>query len=314
MQFRTLIILVAVAAISYLCMMLWAGYDDVIAAAAMAGLAGILVALSLSLANLLLRFLRWHRYLSSVHRGIPAMHSLSIYFSGFALTASPGKLGELIRSVFLKNQGVRYTDSVAVFFSDRLSDLIAVLALVAVGLWKYDAGRLSLLVLGVVAVTVFILTRAPSFVSVFTNWSENRAHPRLRELLLALPRMIGSVRQCTTGYNLLLGFALGLLAWASQGVALYCLATSMGAHITMLEAIFVHSLSILAGALSLLPGGIGATDLTMAGMLILYQLDAPQAVACAILLRLITLWFAVTLGVIALKHVHGYHTRLLAGD
>jgi uncharacterized membrane protein YbhN (UPF0104 family) len=42
----------------------------------------------------------------------------------------------------------------------------------------------------------------------------------------------------------------------------------------------------------------------MAGMLMLYQLDAPQAVACAILLRLITLWFAIALGVIALKHLH----------
>jgi len=314
MQFRTLIILVAVAAIGYLCMMLWAGYAGVVTAAAMVGLAGILVALSLSLSNLLLRFLRWHRYLHSVHPGTPALHSLSIYFSGFALTASPGKLGELIRSVFLKKQGVRYTDSVAVFFSDRLSDLIAVLALVAVGLWKYDVGRLSLLVVGVVAVMVFILTRAPSFASAFATWSENRAHPRLRELLLALPRMIGSVRQCVTGYNLILGFALGVLAWASQGAALYCLATFMGAHITMPEAVFVHSLSILAGALSLLPGGIGATDLTMAGMLMLYQLDAPQAVACAILLRLITLWFAIALGVIALKHVHGHHAGLLTED
>ena len=303
-RLKPLIILIAVPAIGYLGMMIWAGHAEVAAAVAMVGFGGLLVALGLSANNLFLRYLRWHRYLHSVHRGLPALRSFSIYLSGFALTASPGKVGELIRSVFLKKLGVRYADSVAVFFSDRLSDLMAVLVLVAVGLWKYDVGRLALLVVGFVGVTVLILTRAPTFASALVAWSENRSHPRIKQLLLAAPRLIRSVHQCITGYNLLLGFALSIMAWASQGMALYYLATFMGAHITMTEAIFVHSLSILAGALSLLPGGIGATDLTMAGMLMLYQLDAPQAVACAILLRLITLWFAIALGVIALKHIN----------
>lgn len=52
-------------------------------------------ALGATLVNYLLRFIRWHYYLSVIGvNNVPRRDSLSIFLSGFALTMTPGKLGE----------------------------------------------------------------------------------------------------------------------------------------------------------------------------------------------------------------------------
>ena len=125
---------VALAALGYLGLSLWAGWRDVEAAVVQVGpwvLAGLLV---LSLVNYLLRFLRWARYLALLEAPVPWRINLDAYFSGFALTTSPGKVGEMLRSVLLKPHGVPPAASVAAFFAERVSDLLAILVLAAVGL------------------------------------------------------------------------------------------------------------------------------------------------------------------------------------
>ncbi|MDX8386197.1 MAG: lysylphosphatidylglycerol synthase domain-containing protein, partial [Gallionella sp.] len=58
--------------------------------------------------------------------------------------------------------------------------------------------------------------------------------------------------------------------------------------------------SMMVGALSFLPGGLGGAEATMVALLILNDVAQPQAVAATVLIRLATLWFAVGLGVVAL--------------
>jgi uncharacterized protein (TIRG00374 family) len=75
----------------------------------------------------------------------------------------------------------------------------------------------------------------------------------------------------------------------------------MGANIDLPAAVFTHSVAVLIGALSFIPGGIGATDFTIAGLLALYGLPRPEAAACAIVVRVTSLWFAVLLGLLSLS-------------
>jgi uncharacterized protein (TIRG00374 family) len=64
-------------------------------------------------------------------------------------------------------------------------------------------------------------------------------------------------------------------------------------------AIFVLSFSIVIGAASALPGGLGAAELSIAGMLVLLLgLDADIAAAATLLIRFATLWFGVSLGLV----------------
>jgi len=45
---------------------------------------------------------------------------------------------------------------------------------------------------------------------------------------------------------------------------------------------------------------LGTTEIALAGLLILHGMPEPQAIACTLFVRVVTLWFAVALGLIAL--------------
>jgi glycosyltransferase 2 family protein len=85
----------------------------------------------------------------------------------------------------------------------------------------------------------------------------------------------------------------------SEGVAFYYIMHILGRDLSLPTALFIYAFSMLVGALSFLPGGLGGTEATMVALLILNHVAQPQAVAATVLIRLATLWSAVALGVIA---------------
>ena len=49
----------------------------------------------------------------------------------------------------------------------------------------------------------------------------------------------------------------------------------------------------------MLPGGLGATDASITGLLVLLALPKSVAVASTLIIRAATLWFAVVVGIVA---------------
>jgi uncharacterized protein (TIRG00374 family) len=67
------------------------------------------------------------------------------------------------------------------------------------------------------------------------------------------------------------------------------------------QATFIFAASTLFGLVSFLPGGLGTSEATSAGLLIaLVGVSASVAAAATIIIRFCTLWFGVGLGVVAL--------------
>src|SRR5690554_5882944 len=70
------------------------------------------ILLGLSFVNYTLRFFRWVYLVKLVGNvSIPIGKHFLIYLSGFALTATPGKIGEAFRGVYMKPFGVNWTQS-----------------------------------------------------------------------------------------------------------------------------------------------------------------------------------------------------------
>jgi glycosyltransferase 2 family protein len=65
------------------------------------------------------------------------------------------------------------------------------------------------------------------------------------------------------------------------------------------QAMGIYAVSLLAGALSFVPGGIGTTEGVMALLLAGLGAGAATLVAAPLISRLTTLWFAVALGLLA---------------
>lgn len=285
---------VVLAAAGYLGFVLWSGWSDVVSAVAKVGLVGIGVALLLSLANYLLRFIRWQGYLRAMQQPMPWVPSLKIYLTGFALTTTPGKAGEAVRGMLLARWGVPYPSSFAAFLSERLSDLLAIVILTLVGLTAYPAAR-PITSIGIIAVlAALILMRSEGFLMrLRRSISEEARHSLfLRYLIESLLQ----ARQCHTPLLLVEGTGLSLAAWFAEAWAFHLILQWMGLEVPLTIAVFVYSISMLTGALSFLPGGLGGTEASMVALLLTAGVQPPAAIAATIVIRMTTLWFAVLLG------------------
>jgi uncharacterized protein (TIRG00374 family) len=290
-----LIASIALAAVGYLAFSIWGGWNDVLAAFGLVGLTGLAIALALSLVNYALRFVRWQMYLAAL--GNPVAHgpSAMIYIAGFSLTTTPGKAGEMLRGVFLKSRGVSYIRSTAAFLSERLSDLVAIVLMTLLGLSLYPQGAVLVAVgVAVVGGGLLLLSRADLLTKLSARLA-NRASKIARAGHHLLMLLIEAHR-CHTPRILLFATILSLIAWSAEAFAFYLILHWMGVEVSFAFAFSVYALSMLAGALSFLPGGLGGAEAVMIGLLLWVGMPEAEAVAATVIIRLSTLWFAVALG------------------
>lgn len=298
-RYRAVIFSVVLAALGYLGFSLWSGWRDVGAAIAKVGLLGIGIALSMSLLNYGLRFVRWQIYLSELGHPLPWWPSLRIYLAGFALTTTPGKAGEALRGVLLRRWDVPYPQSFAAFFSERLSDLLAVALLTLFGLTLYPQARpLIAAGLALVALGLWLLTQrvliARLFESIPTQWG------KLSTLAGHTLQVLSAAQRCHRPGVLIAATVLSVIAWGAEALAFHWILQWMGADIPLAFAVFVYAIAMLAGALSFMPGGLGGAEAAMAALLVWKGMPGADAIAATVLIRLATLWFAVGLGAVFL--------------
>jgi len=234
------------------------------------------------------RYWRWRLLLGSLRIGRPSWPDLLGWFRGFALTATPAKLGELSRVQLLHEQlGYPRLPLVHVFVAERCADLGAVALLLLVLTPAQVLGRLPslnaplLLGMALVALAVVLPVSRPTP----RHWLQTR----LQHWSHHLPS--GALARATVPAAL-----ISVLVWANEALVLWLLVQLLApAPITIPAAIAIYLLSGTAGMASSLPGGIGVNE--GATVLLLAQQGVPAAVALpiAVLRRVITLWSMVAL-------------------
>ncbi|MFZ4538376.1 lysylphosphatidylglycerol synthase transmembrane domain-containing protein [Propionivibrio sp.] len=290
---------VALAALGYLGLSLWAGWREVVAAVVQVGPFVIFGLLALSLSNYLLRFVRWGRYLALLEAPVAWRINLDVYFSGFALTTSPGKLGEMMRSVLLKPHGVPAAASIAAFFAERASDLLSILVLAAIGLWAYAPARPVVgLALGGVILSL-VLVQWTALIAAIDRWAMVRTQ-KWAKLIVRLCEIILHFRRCFSLPAMSMGLLIGVVAWFAEGFGFWWLLSALGHPLPITTAVFIYAFAMLVGGLSFLPGGLGSSEAVMIGLLVLNGFPEPAAVTATLICRLATLWFAVGLGAVFL--------------
>ena len=291
----SIVVTALAAAIAYLGFSLWAGWREVAIASVAVGWVGFAAALSLALTNYALRFVRWQVYLRALGHPLESLTSGAIYLSGFALTATPGKAGELLRGIFLQERGVPFVSATAALLSERLSDLTGVGLLTLPGIAESSRAR-PVIVTGILAVVLVLFALAQqSALALLAVWMENHDWRMLRKARHFVYLLIEASR-CHVPAILAVATCLSLAAWSCEAFAFYFVLVRMGIHVDLWYVMFVYALAVLAGALSFLPGGLGSTEAVMIALLLLKGVPEPKVVAATIIIRLVTLWFAVALG------------------
>lgn len=296
---RALAASIVFALLAYLVLAGLQNGDQAWHAAVHLGAGGVTLVLGLSLANYLVRCWRWRIYLRALGYRLPAGLALRYYVAGFGFTTTPGKVGEAVRSLYLKRHAVPYADSLSLFVSERLADIGAMLALSVLALSHFPAftGPLVLVLLAAVTLLVAIRRRG------VRTWLLARVAHRSGRLARLTERgvaLLAAAARLTRPYLLGLGLVSGLVAWGAEGVAFYYILQFLGVEAPFWTSIGIYSLSVLIGAVSFLPGGLGSTEAAMVLLLLLAGADQGTAVAATLVCRVATLWFAVLLGGIAM--------------
>jgi len=290
-------ILSAAAAVAlYIGFSIFVGWRGVVAAFAQVGVTVVLAALALAFLNYALRLARWRLYLG---HPVSLRSSIAIYFAGFAFTATPGKAGELLRGVFLRHEGAPFVTSTAAFLSERLGDLIGVLLIALPGALVYPSGGL-IVGAGVAMIAVVVLGLSQKRLLVWGLAACERASGRLVAQIGGLLKLFLEARRCHEPRALIAGLVLSLAAWSAEAYAFHLVLAAMGVDIGLGFSMSIYALSMLAGAVSFLPGGIGGAEAVMTGLLLMSGATETKAVAATVIIRLATLWFAVALGALAL--------------
>lgn len=256
-----------------------------------------LALLGLSLINYALRFLRWHGYLRALGARIGLGRDLLIYLAGFAFTVTPGKAGEAVRSVYLKSAGVPWSPGLAALAVERVLDLTAVVMLAALALqFLADQALPALLVIVGAAGLLVVITR-PRVARWLLAWLPERGRwCQIKDGTLAV---LDNARLLLAPKRLLGGLVLGLFAWGAEAWGLYLLLIWLDVEIAVLQAMGIYAISMLTGALSFLPGGLGGAEAAMVALLAAGGATFGTAVLATVICRAVTLWFAVILGLLA---------------
>lgn len=262
-----------------------------------------LIILSCSFISYFFRFIRWNTYIRSFKHSIPIKRHFAYYLAGLALTTTPAKAGETVRSLYLLPYKVKISQSLASFFTERLLDVTIMVFLASFVFFtfpdldkRYAYFILTLSIALIILLPLLSTSLPQQLLHLILKKSSKNKFSQMLEHLIVLLR---SAHQLLSIKMLPQGLLLGLIAWILNGLVFYLILDNTGFPVELTLALTIYAISILAGAASFIPGGIGATEAVMALMLLAINSEQHIAIAVPILTRLATLWFAVCVGLIA---------------
>jgi uncharacterized protein (TIRG00374 family) len=258
-------------------------------------------ALGLASANYVLRFGKWQYYLRRLGVAqVPRLDSALVFLSGFVLTVTPGKLGEVFKSAVLaRTHGVPVERTAPIVVAERLTDVIAIVILVVIGSLGFSGGFYWAILGGsAVALGLTVILWEPPVRRLLRALGTS---VRFSAVVPRLARAYDSLRVVASPRALIWPVSLSLLGWGLEGFALHLLLGGFGQHPALSFSLFFYSTATLAGALVPVPGGLGVTEAVIHEQLV-HVAGAPEGVAtaCMLMIRLATLWWAVLVGFIAL--------------
>lgn len=273
--------------------------------------------LLLSLANYLLRGLRWHLF--SRRLGLPTglWQDMRHFLGGFAMSVTPGRLGELVRIRWLRREtGWAYERTAPMVLVDRAADLAAMALILAVAVSHAATGIRGALPVTILALVAAIIATRPRLLAWIAHMGY-RTTGRLPRLFARVRRAALSLERFSHGPTLMLALALGLLGWFAEGYAFHLLLSWMDADPGLWKAIAIFVFATLAGGLTGAPGGVGGAEAAMIALLTLDGIPLAMSVPATAIIRVTTLWFAIGIGMavfplaerLSLKGHHALESR-----
>jgi uncharacterized protein (TIRG00374 family) len=297
---QKVIIFVVIAGILYLAFTIYADINQVIAAFKQFNLLLLPLLLFLSFLNYFARFLKWDYYLSIVKVKMKKMDSLSTFMSGLIMSVTPAKLGEVLKSVLVKEiTGEPISKTAPIVIAERITDFLSLLLIAIVGAILFDyGGNITFIVAAFFIILIIIISNKKIALPII-NYSERI--PLLKKYIHNIHSAYESSYQLLKIKPLILMTFISLISWGFECLGYYFILKNFDVDFGVLWASFSYSFSTIVGAISMLPGGLGLTEGSLTYLLLKKGISADISVATTFIVRAVTLWFAVLVGIFSLS-------------
>ena len=250
--------------------------------------------------------IKWHFLLKNCEIDIPLKKSILVFLSGSAFEITPGQIGVLMKSQILKtSSNIPRTKTAPIIVVEKVYDLIgailaAIIGIIILGMESY----LIFIAILVLAIIFFFVYYRPASELFFKQITKTKFFSKYIE---NISESYEIVQKSTNVKVAIICILLAVTYWFIISAAAYYFLIAFDINVLdYLKVLAIYTTSILLGAVSFIPAGIGITEGSIAGLFTLNGIDVSTALILSIMIRVLTLWYTVGVGFIALKFIGAF--------
>jgi len=226
-----------------------------------------------------------------------------LYISGLSMIVTPGGSGELIKSYYLKkNFGYPLAKTFPVVIMERLLDLAGiggVLLIVGLLLGNYNIILLMLILLSVVSL-IFVSGKKEKLFNFLLSILEKI--PILKKQATSFSESYQVFGELTSSKIMTKTLGLSFFVWMTDAIMIYFIFIGFNLNFDIIFSTFSMYSSLLLGVLTMVPAGVGVTEVSFVEILKGEGVDTAVSTSLVILFRLVTIWFLTALGFCATRY------------
>lgn len=250
--------------------------------------------------SLLVCSVRQKVLLDSLDIRLSLRQNILFQFAGYSMSITPGGIGELIKSHFLKKiHSKDYTKTIPVVFAEKYYNMLASALVITVMLFfrsnfeiEVTVSVIWILLIAALAIIrnqkVFPMRKIPQV------WA-------LKNILESISSFSSTLVALSEKKIFAKSFFLGTAAVLVDAVAIYLCFLAFNINYSFIDSTLFVITSLAVGAISFLPGGIGVTELSMTGLLVKSGIIFSAALALTIFIRFMITWSTVVIGFISIR-------------
>ena len=226
-----------------------------------------------------------------------------LFISGLSMEATPGGSGELIKSYYLKKKfGYPLAKTFPTVIMERLLDLTGIagiLLIVGLLLDNYNIISLMLILLSTLSL-IFASGKKKKLFNFLLSIIEKI--PILKKQASSFSESYQVFGELTSGKIMTKTLGLSFFVWMTDAIMIYFIFMGFNLNFDIIFSTFSMYSSLLLGVLTMIPAGIGVTEVSFVEILKSEGVDTATSTSLIILFRLVTIWFLTVLGFCAARY------------
>jgi len=226
-----------------------------------------------------------------------------LFISGLSMEATPGGSGELIKSYYLKKKfGYPLAKTFPTVIMERLLDLTGIagiLLIVGLLLDNYNIISFMLILLSTLSL-IFASGKKKKLFNFLLSIIEKI--PILKKQATSFSESYQVFGELTSGKIMTKTLGLSFFVWMTDAIMIYFIFVGFNLNFDIIFSTFSMYSSLLLGVLTMIPAGIGVTEVSFVEILRGEGVDTATSTSLVILFRLVTIWFLTVLGFCATRY------------